>query len=381
MDVKTIGPFALLIKPVSARCNLRCKYCFYYGRTSDPYFSELSPKMDYETLSSLVQQYMELSFEDAVFCWQGGEPLLAGIDFFKMVTQLQNKYSRQGQSFTNTIQTNGVLINKRWANFFKENNFLVGISLDGPAELHNHYRLFPSGEGSYKEVIKGIRLLQNLQVNFNILTVVNKANVGQAERIYDFFLSQRFHYLQFIPCVEVDPKTRNIASFAITPQEYADFLCRLFNRWFNGGSPEVSITLFENILMAYLGLAPEICIFRNQCQGYLVIEYNGDVYPCDFFVERNWRLGNLLEIPLRKIARSKKRYQFAEKKELVSQKCQNCRWNFICRNGCPRRRYIQRENFYDVDYFCEAYQKFFIYSEARFKLLAKKYQYHLLQGA
>lgn len=362
---------SVLVKPVSADCNLSCSYCFYHNRPTDPYRSLRSHRMNDETLSILIGQLMEEG--DAVsFCWQGGEPTLAGLDFFKKVVELQIKFGRDGQLVSNSLQTNGVLIDRNWARFLKRFNMLVGLSLDGPQEVHDRYRTYASGKGSFKEVMRTVDILRENEVEFNILSVVSKANVNRPEELYEFYLNEGFFYLQFIPCVEVDDSGKKIASFAITCEEWESFLRRLFNIWFNGGNPQVSIRLFENILMAYLGMEPEICEFKKRGGSYVVVEYNGDVYPCDFLVERSWFLGNLRERPLDEILESERFKRFIRLKEVEYPECKKCRFKFICNQGCSRLRMIANKLGQKESYLCAAYKNFFSYSEEKFKLLAQR---------
>ena len=362
----THQPIGVLVKPVSADCNLSCTYCFYHDRPTDPYHPTVRHRMEDTVLSAFISQYMSLAGRNPSFSWQGGEPLLAGIDFFRQVIEFQKQYGRSGQYVGNSVQTNGVLIDREWAELFRAYNFLVGVSLDGPEELHDHYQRSFGGHGSFHRVMEGIEVLRDHRVEFNILAVVNDRTAEQPEEMYNFFLSNDLGYLQFIPCVERDPATGQITDFSVKPDQYGAFLCRTFDLWLNDGQPTVFIRFFENILMAYMGLEPEICELKERCGQYVVVEHNGDIYPCDFFVQEPLRLGNLLETPLGEIVGNAPYRQFRAHKEGPFSACQECRWHFICNNGCPRLRYVHQGQFTDHYYLCEGYKRFFDYTHERF---------------
>jgi len=359
--------FSLLIKPSSADCNLGCRYCFYYQRSTDPYNFRERHKMNEDVLASMISQYLEFAGKYTSFGWQGGEPLLMGLSFFRRVVELQQEYGYSGQFVGNNVQTNGTLITLELAQLFHDYNFLLGVSLDGPEEYHDHYRKYPGGRGSFTRVMENIQILNQHQVDFNILAVVNNITSKKPDETYSFFLENGFYYLQYIPAVEFDKETGEILDFSVNVEDYGNFLCRLFDLWYNNGQPMASIRTFENITAIYMGINSEACIYRDECGTYAVVEYNGDVYPCDFFVEKDWRLGNLMETPLKDIIRSPKVQQFNLRKSQGHPECHNCRWYFMCRCGCP--------NYWDnkgMDYLCEAHKKFYEYTESRFKILAEK---------
>ena len=354
---------SLLIKPVSADCNMRCKYCFYI-RPGDPYRSEGRHLMDDRTLRTMISSYMKSAGKCASFGWQGGEPLLAGIDFFKRVAEYQQSYGLSAQLVSNNLQTNGLLLNDEWAKFFKRYNFFIGVSLDGPEEYHNAYRHALNGLDSFRQTMKGIQTLRNHQVEFSILTVVNDITVKKPAELFQFFIRNGLYHLQFIPCVEMNRETQEMKGYSLSVPDYKDFLCTLFDVWYNKGKPIASIRLFENILAVYMGIDPEICAFHNECGSYVVVEYNGDVYPCDFFVEEDWMAGNLLETPVHEMMNGPKLQAFNRRKIQQSSGCSNCEWNFICHFGCQHDRLVNGMN-----YLCEAYREFFSYTQKRFHLL------------
>jgi uncharacterized protein len=357
------GELSLLIKPVSADCNMRCSYCFY-RREGDPYRSVERHIMDDMTLRTMIAQYMKSAGRCASFGWQGGEPLLTGIDFFKRAVGYQERYGLSAQLVSNNLQTNGTLLNEEWARFFRQYNFFIGVSLDGPEEYHNHYRHSLRGENSFHRTMEGIQTLKNHQVDFSILTVVNDVTVKKPRELYTYFIKNGLCNLQFIPCVELDRDTQEVKGYSVAVADYRDFLCSLFDVWYNNGKPAASIRLFENILAIYMGMEPEICAFKDQCGSYVVIEYNGDVYPCDFFVEDEWALGNLLITPIHEIRNNKKVQTFNSRKREQSSDCAACAWNYICHFGCQHYRPYKGEN-----YLCGAYKEFFCYTERRFNRL------------
>lgn len=358
---------SLLVKPVSADCNMRCAYCFY-RRPGDPYRAEPSHRMDDRTLEAMIAGYMRMAGPAAAFGWQGGEPLLAGLDFFERAVTLQQRHGLSGQLVGNNLQTNGLLIDTAWADFFWRYRFFLGVSLDGPAEWHNRYRLGTGGVGGYERTMAGIRILRDRQVEFSILAVVNDVTAQRPKELYDFFLGQGLDRLQFIPCLEYDPQTGERRDYSVTAEAYRDFLCGLFDAWYADGRPAASIRLFENVLAVYLGVEPEICSFRDRCGSYWVVEYNGDVYPCDFFVETPWRLGNLLETTFADLLKKRRFREFNSRKLRTATGCAACEWNFLCHFGCQHYRTPEGKN-----YFCAAYRDFFRYSRSRFEVLKEKW--------
>ena len=365
---------SVLVKPASGDCNLACEYCFYHDRPTDPYQGRVHRRMKDGVLRSLIRQMMEMAGSEVSFGWQGGEPTLMGVEFFRRVVTYQQRYGRSGQVVANGIQTNGWLIDDRWASFLRTYKVLVGISLDGPVEIHDYYRRTPSGRGTHQRVMRAIETLRRHGVEFNILAVVNDRTAEKPIEIYDYFLSQGFRYLQFIPCVEVDPETGEVTGFSVRPEQYGHFLCTLFDRWYNRGYPSVSERTFDAVLMAYMGMGAQMCVFQPQCGAYVVIEYNGDVYPCDFLVREDLYLGNIIERPLKEIVADSPLRKFAVGKSGYSE-CGECKWEWICHGGCQRMRGIVGPG--RTQYLCEAYKEFFAYSERRFlrlrdRLLAER---------
>ncbi len=362
-------PFTLLIKPSGSDCNVDCTYCFYKCRA--PEVGQGRQRMSEQVLEKLVKDYMQLRFPLAGFAWQGGEPTLMGLDFYEKAVELQKKYGAAGQEVGNSLQTNAILLNEKWCRFLHERKFLVGVSIDGPKEFHDHYRLDHSGGGTFDRVMRAIENCKQYEVEFNTLTLINARNVTHPDEVFDFLVGLCVKYLQFIPCVEVDPATGKIADYSITPEQYGEFQCRLFDRWYEHGPRNVSIRDFDSILSYYVTGRHTICTFDRQCSQYIVIEHTGDAFCCDFFVEPKWRLGNICETPIEKLAVSPVKRAFAAAKKNLCNKCLVCRHLAICRGGCMKDRApFDKDNFGKESYFCEAYKRFFDYTMPRFMQLA-----------
>lgn len=348
---------SLLIKPASAVCNLDCAYCFYLDREADPYRDLPGRSMDVETLERLVDTWMFYSYPASTFAFQGGEPTLVGLRFFEKLIEFQKRYGRDGQSVSNSLQTNGILIDDAWCKLLKEYQWLVGLSLDGPEEMHDRYRVNRGGQGTWKRVMKALETLQRNGVEHNILCVLSQANVEHPRELYRFFRSAGADNLQFIPLAEFDP-AGNPLPFTITPEQYGRFLVELFEAWW----PErrkVRVRWFDNVAEALAGQRPGNCTMYETCDSYVVVEYNGDVYPCDFFVSKDWKLGNVMLDSWPEIARRRKRYEFAAKKTLPHPECQACEHWDICHGGCPKLRHARHGDFHELDYFCPSYKMAF----------------------
>lgn len=348
---------SLLIKPASAVCNLDCAYCFYLDRELDPYKDMPARRMSLETLERMVDSYLFYSYPNSVFAFQGGEPTLAGLPFFRKLVEFQQRFGRNGQAVSNALQTNGMVIDDAWCELFKSYNWLIGISIDGPEEIHDRYRLNKGGKPTWARVMESIRSMRKHQVEFNVLCVLSQANVEKPREIYKFFRSAGIEYMQFIPLSDFDSEGKPYP-FTITPEQYGRFMCEIFDLWW----PErrkVRVRYFDNVAEALAGQRPGACTMHETCDSYVVVEYNGDVYPCDFFVSSEWKLGNLNLDSWPEIARRQKRFAFAANKTLPHPACQACEYQSICKGGCPKHRHDPRRNFGDLDYFCGAYKMMF----------------------
>jgi len=327
--------------------------------------------MSFEVLEKLIRGYLALDFGVAGFSWQGGEPTLMGLRFYEEVVELQKKYGRPGRQIGNALQTNAVLLDDEWCRFLHNNKFLVGISIDGPKKFHDHYRVDHAGCGTFDKVMRAIENCKRYKVEFNTLTLLNDVNVEHPEELFDFFADSGVRFLQFIPCVELDEEEGGVTGFSVTPQQYGDFLCRLFDRWYEYGPEKVSIRDFDSILSFYVTGEHTICTFGRQCSQYVVVEHTGDCFPCDFFVQPKWRLGNIMETPIEQLAGGEKKRKFGRLKQNLSNKCLLCSSLSVCRGGCMKDRApFDRDSFGRESYFCEGYKRFFEYSGPRFMQLA-----------
>lgn len=362
-------PFTLLVKPAGSDCNLDCRYCFYKHRS--PQIGSGRQRMSDTILEQMTKDYLQLQFPVCGFAWQGGEPTLMGLDFYKRAVELQKKYAAEDRQIGNALQTNAILLDDNWCDFLHKNNFLVGISIDGPKEFHDYYRKDHAGGGSLDKVMAALNRCKAHKVEFNVLVLLNSVNVDHPDELIDFFIENGVKYLQFIPCVETEPATGKIAEFSITPAQYGQFLCRTFDRWLKAGPENLSIRDFESILSYCLAGKHTICTFDTQCSTYIVFEHNGDAFPCDFFVEPKWRLGNILETPLEKLAAGEKKLSFARSKKNLCNKCIVCKHLAYCRGGCMKDKSASGDNKWSREsYFCDSYKRFFDYAMPRFYQLA-----------
>ncbi len=366
-------------KTVSEDCNLACDYC-YYSRVG----GKIGPKVnriESWILEKFIREYMTVSDKGAAsFAWQGGEPLLAGLDFFREVVSLQAKYALPGTSISNALQTNATLVNPEWANFFKQYNFLVGVSLDGPREIHDARRVTRSGAGSYDRVMQGIGHLRAADVDFNILTVVHEGNVGRAQDLMEFYRREGFDYVQFIPAMDFRAQeTGKPPSYLISAAQYGQFLCEAFDIWYNDGEPDMSVRFFDNILAVYLHQEAELCVHRKFCPTTLILEQNGDAYPCDFYISDEYKLGNVGENSLEEILGSLVHQKFLSKKPTLPVQCQTCEYLQLCHGGCPRNRvWHEADDGVDPDYFCASYKQIYAYAHERMLEIAERVKRRML---
>lgn len=357
---------SVLVKPAGPDCNLRCNYCFY--RQKAGLFGGKYHRMSDRVLEELISQCMDLGV--TTFSWQGGEPALMGLDFFKKVVELEIRYGAPGTTVANAFQTNGTLLDSDWARFLAEYNFLVGLSIDGPAELHDYYRRDAAGRGTHRRVMDTARILRQHGVEFNILALVNNVNVREPDAVWDFFVGNGFSYLQFVPCVEPGGGGKP-APFSITPEEFGQFLIAIFDRWVEE-FPNVSVRDFDDLLAHELGMPPGTCTVSRNCGSYVVVEHNGDVFACDFFVTARWRLGNLLETHLAEIIRSERFAEFARAKSEYGSVCRSCKYLEWCYGGCQKHRIVLGGQITDPSYFCRSYRTFFAHALPRIPELVQR---------
>lgn len=364
----------LLIKPAGPDCNLHCTYCFYLPK-KDLFPATRVHRMSDETLREMIRQMMTSGQRRVGFSWQGGEPTLCGLDFFRRAVEYQKQFGFSGQMVANSLQTNGILIDEEWCRFMAEYKFLVGLSLDGPPDVHNRYRRTVDGRESHERTLRAARMMRKHGVEFNILAVVNDYSARNARRIYQYFREHDFRYLQFIPAVEPDPRSGGPAPFTPSPEAYGDFLCEIFDEWrkdFRDGWPTVSERLFDSLMHTYLGEESPMCIFMETCGDYVVVEHTGDVYSCDFYVEPAWHLGHLSKSRLTALAASPKQVGFGERKRQLPEECRSCRWLQHCNGGCLKDRFAIPATA-GSNYLCKGYRQFFQHSEATFLELRDRY--------
>jgi len=342
---------SVLIKPTGPDCNLRCNYCFY--RQKAGMFEGKAHRMSDKVLETLIRDCMRAGIH--TFSWQGGEPTLMGLDFYKRVVELEIECGLPGTTVANALQTNGVLLDAGWARFLAEYRFLVGLSVDGPKRLHDIYRRDPQGKGTFEGVMRAAKTLRDNGAEFNVLTLLNDRNVKEPEAVYDFLASNGVAFMQFVPCVEPGGKGQP-APFSITPADYGEFLVRVFDRW-AADFPKVSIRDFDDLLMLELGEKPGTCTTSERCGSYVVVEHNGDVFACDFFVVSKWRLGNMIETPLAEIVASAELEEFARAKSGLGRECGKCRFIAKCYGGCQKHRIVLGGELSDPSYFCKAYKR------------------------
>ena len=364
-------------KTVSEACNLACDYCYYSHCGGQP--NEIL-RIEPRVLESFIRDYMNLSDGSASFAWQGGEPLLAGLPFFEEVVALQAQYAPPGTSIGNAVQTNGTLITEEWALFFKQYNFLVGVSIDGPKSIHDARRVTHSGAGSFERVMRGVAHLNRYKVEYNVLTVIHPGNVRRVRELMDFYRDNDFRWVQFIPSMAFSAQAvQQSGSYEITPDEYGDFLCEAFEYWYDEEYPRFSIRMFDSVLSLYMNRDPGFCVLSKTCGQTLVLEQNGDAYPCDFFMDADWRLGNVGEQSIAELLASPAMRRFATLKPTLPESCQSCQWKSVCHGGCPRNRVYGEGGEVAPDYFCAAYQRFYSYAEERMQRLALRLRKRLFE--
>ena len=363
-------PFSLLIKPASADCNLHCSYCFYYDHYKF-YPEEKNHRMNNTVLEKLISSYLSTPQPVYSFNWQGGEPTLMGIDFFRKAIHLQQKYAKEKDYITNSVQTNGTLLDEKLVRHFARYNYLVGVSLDGPGYIHDYYRKYHNGSGSFDKVIEGIKKLKKYNVNMNVLILVNDKNVRKAGEVYQFMKENNLYYQQYIPCVEFD-KTGKPLPWTISGEEWGDFLCELFDQWYKNDITIVSIRIFDAILNYLVHGIYTLCTMGKNCNQYFVVEYNGDIYPCDFFVEKELRVGNILKSSWKELQESKVYKEFGNYKTKWNKLCKNCPYLEYCNGDCLKHRMYGGNNPSNLSWLCKGWKKFYKHSLPYFEKFARK---------
>jgi uncharacterized protein len=317
-----------------------------------------------EILAIVIRQFLAQDVDSLAFIWQGGEPTLMGLPFFKLAVEYEMKFGR-GQSVSNAIQTNGILLDKVWVDFLIRYKFLVGLSIDGTEHIHNKYRKSLSGKGTWNKVNDRAKMLMDRGVQVNSLSVVTDYSVNYPQEIYEYLKETGFTYMQFIPCCERNPKSPSgMATWSVPAYQYGKFLCTIFDLWiadFIDGKPSTSIRFFDSLAFAYAGLRPMDCTLLEQCGTYLVVEHTGDIYSCDFYVTPEWKLGNVKEIDLIALWNSNRQLEFGLRKVSLPSICLKCEWLKFCRGGCPKD-WTNVNSETTISYFCESFKIFFAHA-------------------
>lgn len=363
--------FHVMTKPRGAICNLDCAYCYYLAK--ERLYPGSRFRMAEELLESYISQYIAAQrVPEVTFAWQGGEPTLMGLPFFERVVELQRRHAR-GKRIVNTLQTNATLLDEAWCRFFKAHGFLVGVSLDGPRELHDAYRVDKGGHPTFDQVMAGLALLRRHGVEHNILACVHAANAERPLEVYRFLRDEvGTRFIQFIPIVEPEGGGPGVSACSIGAEQYGAFLCAVFNEWVRRDVGRVFVQIFDVALGIWAGQPAGLCIFAETCGDALALEHTGDLYSCDHFVEPAYRLGNIRETPLIELVASERQRQFGrDKAATLTSMCRACDVRFACNGGCPKERFIATpEGEPGLSYLCAGYQRFFRHIDGPMRMMA-----------
>jgi len=353
-------PVHVLVKPASSACNMACAYCFYRDVSSHRLHS-FEGMLTPERMEQTIAAAMAFAEGSCTFGFQGGEPTLAGLDFFRQVLEIQKRLCKRGVAIFNTIQTNGLLIDEAWAKFLAENHFLVGLSLDGPPSLHDLNRKDHQGGATALRVLNAAKLFDQYHVEYNILCVVTGKNARQIQKIYRFYREHNFQFLQFIPCLEPMDQARGKEQYHLSAEDYGDFLINIFDLWYEDlkKGHYVSIRHIDNWIGILLGQRPEACSMNGRCSIQFVVEGDGSVYPCDFYVTDQWKLGNVQTDTFAQMLRSPKAREFIAASMALPEDCRACPIVNLCRNGCRRDRLTTPQGSIGKTCFCQAHLRFF----------------------
>lgn len=391
---RTASPFHVLAKPAGAACNLDCSYCFFLSKQS--LYPNARPAMSDEVLEAYIRQRLDTAEPQIEIAWQGGEPTLMGLDFYKRAMALVAEHRRPGQQVVNVIQTNGLLLDDEWCVFLKENQFLVGLSIDGPGDLHDAYRVDKRGGGSFHLVMRAWRTLRKHAVDTNVLCTLNARNAGCPLEVYRFFRDElEAGFIQFIPIVErATAETLPIANRgwrerpggpriaylqrgnlvsqrSVSAQQFGEFLVQVFDEWVARDVGRVFVQTFDAALASWMG-RPSLCLFAPTCGRALALEHNGDLYSCDHYVERQHLLGNIRKTPLHDLVGSPAQHKFGQAKQAsLPRHCRDCEVLFACHGECPRNRFIRSPSGEPgLNYLCAGYKRFFGHIDSPMKAMA-----------
>jgi len=368
-------PFHVMTKPIGPICNLNCEYCFYLEK-EQLYPDTPSIKMNDEVLEEYTRQYIQRQppgTGEINFAWQGGEPTLMEIEYFKRALTFQQKYARPGMNIWNSIQTNGTRLNNEWGKFLSENSFLVGLSVDGPKDIHNRFRIDKRGRGSFEKVLQGLEILKKFDVEFNTLTCVQCENGDQPEKIYNFLKEIGSTFMQFIPVVE-PVRGKRVGNRSVAPLQYGKFLIGVFNEWLQQKDVgSIFVRDFDVTLSLVMGLPSPICVHAETCGYSIALEHNGDMYSCDHFVDPEYHIGNVLEADLSEMIESDFQQKFGRNKcDGLPKFCRKCEFLHVCHGGCPKDRILHtHDGEPGLNYLCEGYKKFYRHSIPIFRKMAE----------
>ncbi|MEN9864885.1 MAG: hypothetical protein RL748_475 [Pseudomonadota bacterium] len=370
-------PVHVMTKPRGAICNLDCAYCYFLKK--EALYPDSKFRMDDATLEQFTRQYIEQGGDEVVFSWQGGEPTMMKLAFFERAVQLQQQYQRPGTQIFNTFQTNGTLLDDDWCRFFKQHNFLVGLSLDGPRELHDAYRVDKRGAPTFDSVMAGLALLQKYAIPTNILCTLHAANADHALEVYRFLRDEaKAEFIQFIPIVERDSISgiqfgNKVTARSVTAKQFGEFHIAVFEEWVRHDVGRVFVQMFDIALGIWLGDAASLCVFAETCGNALALEHNGDVYSCDHFVEPRHLLGNIGQRQLGELAYLPQQQAFGNaKRDTLPRQCRECPVRFACNGGCPKDRIIKsRDGESGLNYLCDGYFALFSHLDAPMKHMAQ----------
>ena len=384
-------PFQVMTKPIGPRCNIDCAYCYYLEKESlypDEKHFRMSDAVLERYVHDLIAAEVKAGQREVVFAWQGGEPTLLGVDFFERAVALQKQHCPEGVRIENAFQTNGMLLDDAWGSFLAREDFLVGISIDGPRAIHDHYRRDRAGRPTFDKVMQGLDVLRRHQVRFNILTTVHRENAIYGKDVYRFLRDLGTAHLQFIPIVErrtadgalasapqVDDDPENaVTEWSVSPRAYGKFLCDVFDVWYRKDIGRVFIQFFENQVGMWMGLPASLCVFAETCGNGLAIEHNGDLYACDHYVYPEFKLGNIMATPMADLAWSDAAEKFGnDKRDTLTAQCRACEFRFACNGGCPKHRFLRsKDGEPGHNYFCQSYTMFFRHAGDRLRMIGAR---------
>jgi uncharacterized protein len=394
MNLEQIGTgYHMLAKPIGPICNLNCEYCFYTEKEA-LFQPKNNFRMSDKVLESYIQKYItSQDIPEIQFVWHGGEPTLLGLDYFHRVVELQQKYAGN-KTIVNSLQTNGTLLDDAWCIFLKEHNFLVGISMDGPQEIHDRYRVDRGGRPTFHRVMNGLKLLQKYEVSYNILLCVTRESARRPKKVYEFIKEYGIQFVQFIPIVERIPdelaislglrhatppslklveQEPAVSPWTVESEQYGDFLIEIFEEWVRNDIGSINIMNFEWALESWLGLPSSICVFSKQCGKAVTVEHNGDVYSCDHYVYPEYQIGNIMTDSPEDMIQSERQVEFGRSKETsLPQVCQNCEVRFACHGECPKHRFLKAPNGEPgLNYLCAGYKKYFHHIHRYMKVMVQ----------